>query len=389
VACKCWARMERDKGFLYEPVIRRGGTGRGTMQARFKAHVSLVYRGLRFALTWHALWMVLLTCLCTFLCSKGVLDISFNTSMIILAAGTVFPLVFSVQAGFQRRDDALDAMARLKGAMFAMYLMFRTWEKDPAGRWGWEDNAQRRWAGEVEKVYQKLLDDIELYLRSSRPAPEESGNVVYDGLVALCDVMAKFAPHSGHSKHGGQLGMGRMSCYHRDAVSSFERVRAILDTQMPVGLRLFCYALIHVSPIVLAPYWNRFCGEKMANNSGFALMESAYGCHAGYFIAITYVLILVTLSRVQRQLENPFDGDDLDDINWEIFRSHFDQLHTYGIDGRKKRARLRTLIEKMDSARFQQTPTQGVTAQLSQQPLLSPQGLSTQPYPALSSEREG
>ncbi len=335
---------DRHQGHVYEPVVKKKRGGRKVLEV-FQAHVSLVYRGVCFALTWHAFWMVLLTVLCTFMCSKGVLDISFNTSMIILAAGTVFPLVFSVQAGFQRRDDALDAMARLKGAMFAMYLMFRTWERDADGRWGWERHAQCQWAVEVEKIYQKLLDDIELYLRGSRPAPEESGNVVYDGLVALCDAMAKFAPYSGHSKQGGQLGMGRMSCYHREAVSSFERVRAILDTQMPVGLRLFCYALIHVSPIVLAPYWNRFCGEKMSNYSSVALMESAYGCQAGYFIAITYVLILVTLSRVQMQLENPFEGDDLDDVNWELFRSHFDQLHTYGHAGHRKRAELRQRVE--------------------------------------------
>lgn len=347
------------------------------MLSRFKAHILLVYYGLRFVLTWHAFWMVSLTCLCTFLCSKGMLDITFKTSMIILAAGTVFPLVFSVQAGFQRRDDALDAMARLKGAMFAMYLMFRTWEKDSAGRWGWESNAQHRWADEVDKVYQKLLDDIELYLRSGRPAPEESGNVVYDGLVALSEVMAKFAPHSGHSKQGGQLGMGRMSCYHREAVSSFERVRAILDTQMPVGLRLFCYALIHVSPIVLAPYWNRFCGERMSHYSGLAFMESAYGCQAGYFIAVTYVLILVTLWRVQRQLENPFEGDDLDDINWELFRSHFDQLHTYGSGGCRKRARLRSLVQHLEPGR----PCAGSA------PLLPPHGPSTHMYSAVSSDR--
>jgi hypothetical protein len=334
----------QQRRYVYEPMVakREGDSGNKVLKI-FQAHVSLVYRGVCFALTWHAFCMVLLTVLCTFLCSKGVLDISFNTSMIILAAGTVFPLVFSVQAGFQRRDDALDAMARLKGAMFTMYLMFRTWERDAEGRWGWERQAQCQWAAEVEKVYQKLLDDIELYLRGSRPAPEESGNVVYDGLVALSDVMAKFAPHSGHSEQGGQLGMGRMSCYHREAVSSFERVRAVLDTQMPVGLRLFCYALIHVSPIVLAPYWNRFCGEKM---SSVAFMESAYGCQAGYFIAITYVLILVTLSRVQMQLENPFDGDDLDDVNWELFRSHFDQLHTYGHDGPRKRAELRQMVQR-------------------------------------------
>jgi len=324
----------------YTPVVTQT---RPTVTGRFKAHVSLVYRGLRFALTWHSIFMVSVTCLCTFLCSKGMFDIKFNTSMTILAAGTIFPLVFSVQAGFLRRDDALSAMAKLKGAMFTVYLMFKTWEKEKQGKWGWETDGSGNWAAELDTVYEKLLDDIELYLRGSRPAPEESGNVVYDGLVTLGTMMEKFAPHCGHTIYGGQSGIGRMSCYHRDIVSSFERVRAILDTQMPVGLRLFCFALIHVSPIVLAPYWNRFCGEKMVHYSHYAMMESQYGCQAGYFIAITYVLILVTLYRVQAQLENPFDGDNLDDINWELFRAHFDQLDTYGRHGPNKRAELNAI----------------------------------------------
>jgi hypothetical protein len=303
--------------YTYEPVVAQNRT---TKLGRFTEHMALVYRGIRFALTWHACWMVSVTCLCTFLCSKGVFDIMFDTSMTILAAGTVFPLVFSVQAGFSRRDDALNALAKLKGSMFTVYLMFKTWERDGDGKWGFERDSRCGWAAELDKVYEKLLDDIELYLRGARPAPEESGNVVYDGLVTLCDMMDKFAPHCGHTKQGGQMGMGRMSCYHRDIVSNFEKVRAILDTQMPIGLRLFCFALIHVSPIVLAPYWNRFCSEKMAHYSNNSMMESQYGCQAGYFIATTYVLILVTLYRVQKQLANPFDGEDLDDINWELFR---------------------------------------------------------------------
>lgn len=54
-------------------------------------------KGFWFAATWHAAFMIILTCFCTFLCSKGILDFSFDTSMGIVAVGTVFPLVFSVQ----------------------------------------------------------------------------------------------------------------------------------------------------------------------------------------------------------------------------------------------------------------------------------------------------
>ena len=166
--------MERSSGYACEPVSG-GVKSKTTLLGRLFAHFALVYRGLQFALTRHALSMVSLTCFCTFLCSKGMFDIKFNTSMTILAAGTIFPLVFSVQAGFSRRDEALSSLAKLKGAMITIFLMFKTWEKDTDGRWMWEKQAQHQapahgvWATEVENAFDKLIDDIEIYLRG-RPA---------------------------------------------------------------------------------------------------------------------------------------------------------------------------------------------------------------------------
>ena len=139
-----------------------------------KTHGSTLVAGVRFASTWHTLFMVLLSCLATFMCTKSMLDFSFDTSMSIVALGTIFPLVFAVQASFQRREKALMALASLKGALFAVYLMFRTWEKEGTGKW----------AMDIEPIFQKLLDDMEYYFRNPK-CSEESGNVVYDGFATL------------------------------------------------------------------------------------------------------------------------------------------------------------------------------------------------------------
>lgn len=66
-----------------EPVVMAPHT---TALGRFTAHMALMYRGLVFGLTWHAALMVSVTCFCTFLCSKGMFDIKFNTSMQVLKA---------------------------------------------------------------------------------------------------------------------------------------------------------------------------------------------------------------------------------------------------------------------------------------------------------------
>ena len=248
-------------------------------------HLQTLVDGVRFASTWHTLFMVFLSCLATFLCTKGMLDFSFDTSMSIVAVGTIFPLVFSVQASFQRREKALAALSSLKGAIFAVYLMFKTWEKEGTGRW----------ALEVEEIFHKLLDDIEYYLRHPN-RPEECGNVIYDGFATLARKMNDFGPAAGFTK-GGEAGMGRMAAYLQEIMRSFEGVRAIRDTETPVGLRLLCFALIHIAPVLLAPYWVHFCSKQRHSTL------APYGCEASYFVAVTFVLIVMTLHRVQVELE--------------------------------------------------------------------------------------
>eukprot|EP00292_Cryptomonas_paramecium_P000132 CAMPEP_0113729556 /NCGR_PEP_ID=MMETSP0038_2-20120614/42627_1 /TAXON_ID=2898 /ORGANISM="Cryptomonas paramecium" /LENGTH=243 /DNA_ID=CAMNT_0000661435 /DNA_START=89 /DNA_END=817 /DNA_ORIENTATION=- /assembly_acc=CAM_ASM_000170 len=239
--------------------------------------------------------------------------------MSIVAVGTIFPLVFSVQASFQRRERALAALASLKGSIFAVYLMFKSWDRERTGKW----------ATEAELIFHKLLDDIEYYLRHPS-LPEESGNVIYDGFATLARKMNEFGPAAGFNR-GGEGGMGRMAAFLQEMVKSFEAVRAIRDTETPVGLRLFCFALIHVAPVLLAPYWVHFCADQSRTE---LLGGRAEAC---YFVAVTFVLIVMTLHRVQVELEDPFDGDGDDDIKWDVWRAQLDQLGNYGEGGPARR----------------------------------------------------
>jgi hypothetical protein len=235
-----------------------------SMFEAFMVHCRTFWRGVKFAATWHTFFLASATCLAIFVCSKGVLDFSFATNMSIVAVGTVFPLVFSVQAAFARREKALACLSKLRASGVTIYLMFLTWEKAKTGKW----------AAEADKMLQKLLDDIEWYMRSPYRV-EETANVVYDGFSSFSVLMNEFGPEAGFAK-GGEGGMSRMQLYFRLMMQQFEDLRAIRDSETPVGLRLFCFALIHITPIILAPYWNHFC-EKQTEFE----MPSTYGCEAG------------------------------------------------------------------------------------------------------------
>mmetsp|Transcript_1543 Transcript_1543/g.3516 ORF Transcript_1543/g.3516 Transcript_1543/m.3516 type:complete len:336 (+) Transcript_1543:161-1168(+) len=309
------------------------GDGKDEYWEGFQRNLYVFFEGIKFAITSHTIFMVAATIFATFICAKGVLDFSFDFSMSIVAVGTVFPLVFSVQASFSRREQALKALAQIKGTTFACYLMFKTWDKTGDGKF----------AAEADQILQKLLDDIMWYVRCEQRTPE-TGHSVYDGFTALAEKMGEFVPNTGYSKPG-EGGLSRMQLYLRDMINDFEQLRAVRDSETPIGLRLFCFSLIHISPILLAPYWNHFC-DKQINSE----MPSDYGCESGYFVGIFYVLIVLSLYRVQSELEDPFDGSGVDDIKWELWRPQLAKMRTYGPDGPATRQRQQTLPYQQQDA---------------------------------------
>jgi hypothetical protein len=120
-----------------------------------------------------------------------------------------------------------------------------------------------------------------------------------------------------------------LSSTFQSLLLDLEGVREVRDNETPKGLRKFAIFLICVTPIMLAPYWSHFCGTASGgdisqvytvNEEGAVVPFSAgdgeegiapqhpFGCIAGYFIAVLYVIITFSLLRVQEALEDPFDG---------------------------------------------------------------------------------
>lgn len=63
---------------------------------------------------------------------------------------------------------------------------------------------------------------------------------------------------------------------------------------------MFCFFLIHVTPVALAPYWMHFCSKE---HDGAALrqdtftVEPQYGCASGYLVGVLFSTILTTMYR--------------------------------------------------------------------------------------------
>ena len=105
---------------------------------------------------------------------------------------------------------------------------------------------------------------------------------------------------------------GMIAATYHMLLVDLEGVRETRDNQTPKGLRKFAIFLIVTTPILLAPFWSNFCKSatmhKKVLEDGTVVDPHHYGCIAGYFIAVVYVIITFSLLRVQEALEDPFDG---------------------------------------------------------------------------------
>ena len=67
-------------------------------------------------------------------------------------------------------------------------------------------------------------------------------------------------------------------------------------------MRAYSKIFLHIFPILFAPYF------------AYLNVEVQY---LGFIVAIGYSAVLVMLSNIQDQVENPFDSEGLDDIDLE------------------------------------------------------------------------
>ena len=76
----------------------------------------------------HTFIVVALACIATFLCLEYEVYIDLPTALIGIAI--VFPIVFSINAAYRRREDALKYFSSLKGHAIALYYAHRDWIPD-------------------------------------------------------------------------------------------------------------------------------------------------------------------------------------------------------------------------------------------------------------------
>ncbi|GLI68400.1 hypothetical protein VaNZ11_012786 [Volvox africanus] len=161
--------------------------------------------------------MSCLACMMVYLCQSETLNLKFRMEFSILSLGTVFPLVFSIQQAFSRREEALRNLSILKGVLIGIYFCNRDWDvSDGVAVRANLGNDEAPHAVHCAQLIQDLMRTLRRWLSGSTQYESESEwRMLYDtvGPVHSSDLASILMQVTGAFLYGKE---GRKGNYSSD-----------------------------------------------------------------------------------------------------------------------------------------------------------------------------
>ncbi|WP_409432852.1 hypothetical protein ACJ3XI_11680 [Litorimonas sp. RW-G-Af-16] len=214
--------------------------------------------------------------------------------MALIGTAVIFPIVFSINSAYQRREEALGHYAHMKANLRSIYFILRTWKV------GKENEApevlQKNISAPLFAVRQVITEPID-DLRKNEPE-------IYLSFANLAAVIEERAELS--KVTGAQESVCRT--YLNNVMEHFEELKHIFQYRTPRALQAFSDVFITVLPILYAPVF-----------AAIALSIDNY--YLAFLVPALFAFVLSSLDNIQADLEDPFDGIGVDDIviNAEVF----------------------------------------------------------------------
>ena len=237
-----------------------------------------------------------LAILATFLCNKFGLYADLPSGLIGVAI--IFPIVFSINSAYKRREETLKYFASLKANAVAIYYAHRDWAIN-----------NHEHVNRVNKLISTLFRTLKKYFLST---PEEESN----NFSAVYKVFSEFSLSHEHLRDANVPAneISRLNQYLRSIIIDFEKMRNIFLYRTPVSLRAYSQIFLNIFPILYAPYFASLCNKF----HGFA----------GYCVAVTYSIVLVSLDNIQEDLESPYDEMGTDDVKLDVVDEYMNVIES-------------------------------------------------------------
>ncbi len=222
----------------------------------------------------------------TWICFRYQIMADFPLTLVGIAI--VFPVVFSIDSAYKRRERALIYLSDMKGHMQSLYLASRDWITD--GKESYKDEIRNN----LSEIYNLLR---ELLMAHSYQREIE---------IKLNESLSKLSKLTQYFRDRGLAGgeTSRASQYVSKIAIAIENLKVIRNYRTPITLRAYSKVFIFTFPIFYAPH--------------FVFEAQHYTRGLEYMMPIVFSFILVSLDNIQGHLENPFDQIGEDDIKFDV-----------------------------------------------------------------------
>jgi hypothetical protein len=213
-------------------------------------------------------------------------QIKYQFDFLLFGLAIGFPLAFSIQAAFRRRDRALEYFSMFKGGTLAIHYSFAVSE----------DLLPEKKA-EIRRILKSMGDQLILQLKHRI--------INYSPMQEAIDKILEFIEKNREAISNRNV--LRIIRYIRDVTESSTYLVSLIRHRTMIGLRVYSLAFILIFPIIQAPILYYKLGDLIP-------------VWAFYFLLALGSLLLITLSNFQKMIEYPFDSKGIDNIYLEDFK---------------------------------------------------------------------
>lgn len=233
-------------------------------------------------------WLItFLTIIATYLCKH--FEFIGDLPITLIGTAIIFPVVFSINSAYKRREDAIMYYASLKANWMGIFMAAKNWVG--AEHKDFKNEVRKELVSSIKLMHDYFLQDPHDHQKLDQSIYNK-----FDDISILIQKLrlAGITPSE----------LSRTDQYLTRGINDFEKMRKIFIYRTPNSLRTYSKLFIYSFPILYAPY--------------FAHHLDSTKDLIGYISAVLYSFVFVSLINIQDQLENPFDQYGEDDIEFDI-----------------------------------------------------------------------
>lgn len=241
-------------------------------------------------LNWRTILLALASVGTTAVCIHYQITADFPMTIIVTAI--VFPIAFSINSAYERRETALAHYASLKTDSRSIYYASRDWLAA----------ANPQSLEQLHTLLRAVLEHTVALLTDQRTNLERNEAHVYADFSAL----SHFIRTEQRDRGMAATEVSRVNNFFNSMMGSFEGLKHIYQYRTPRTLKTFSNVFVVIIPPLYGPHF-----------ANLALDHSlVYGLQ--YAMPILFAVLLSSLANIQSQLENPFDQYGEDDLIFNV-----------------------------------------------------------------------